>query len=331
VPLSLPNLDDLRWRDLVAEGRSLIPASAPEWTNHNPSDPGITLIELFGYVSERLMYQLNRVGDGNVAEFLSLINGPRWKEEMGLRHGADISPDELRVALKAAVATGEKRRTVSALLEPTRAVTSVDFELLTSCVATVARAKCVAGRDLNNDDPVVRMREAPGHVSVVVLAEGNLHPSRELLAKIRQALEPARLLTTRVHVVAPRYVKLGCRITITPIRGSPREALQETAVTRLKLFLDPHQGWFNGKGWPWGRNVYVSELYQVLSEIRGVDRVAPTRDSQGAPVDELVVDPSQSDRLKRNNREEIEAVELRPDELIDPQIGPADIAIAAQG
>jgi hypothetical protein len=100
-------------------------------------------------------------------------------------------------------------------------------------------------------------------------------------------------------------------------------------VKRLKLFLDPHQGWFNGKGWPWGRNVYVSELYQVLSEIRGVDRVAPTRDSQGAPVDEVVVDPSQSDRLKRNNREEIEAVELRPDELIDAQIGPADIAIAA--
>jgi hypothetical protein len=43
----LPNLDDRRWIDLVEEGRSLLPFYAPQWTDHNIHDPGITLLELF--------------------------------------------------------------------------------------------------------------------------------------------------------------------------------------------------------------------------------------------------------------------------------------------
>ena len=42
IALPLPNLDDRRWADLVEEGRALIPFYAPEWTDHNASDPGIT-------------------------------------------------------------------------------------------------------------------------------------------------------------------------------------------------------------------------------------------------------------------------------------------------
>jgi hypothetical protein len=46
MPLDLPNLDDRTYEDLVAEALRLIPNYAPEWTNYNPSDPGITLIEI---------------------------------------------------------------------------------------------------------------------------------------------------------------------------------------------------------------------------------------------------------------------------------------------
>src|SRR5690349_4133941 len=52
MPLPLPNLDDRSYTDLVEEARRLIPTYAPEWTNHNPSDPGIMLIELFAYLTE---------------------------------------------------------------------------------------------------------------------------------------------------------------------------------------------------------------------------------------------------------------------------------------
>ena len=73
MPIPLPNLDDRRWTDLVDEGRSLIPVYSSEWTDFNPSDPGITLLELFAAIAEMDIYQLNRVPDRHKAKFLELI------------------------------------------------------------------------------------------------------------------------------------------------------------------------------------------------------------------------------------------------------------------
>ena len=48
--LPAPNLDDRRFQDILDEARRLIPRYCPEWTDHNLSDPGITLLELFAFV-----------------------------------------------------------------------------------------------------------------------------------------------------------------------------------------------------------------------------------------------------------------------------------------
>jgi hypothetical protein len=74
MPLPLPNLDDRRWADLVDEGRALISRFAPDWTDHNVHDPGITLIELFAWLTEMTVYRLNRVPDRHRRKFLSLID-----------------------------------------------------------------------------------------------------------------------------------------------------------------------------------------------------------------------------------------------------------------
>ena len=74
MPITLPNLDDRRYADLVQEALALIPVYAPEWTNHNAADPGITLIELMAYLTEILIYRLNRVTVENVVTFLNLID-----------------------------------------------------------------------------------------------------------------------------------------------------------------------------------------------------------------------------------------------------------------
>jgi predicted phage baseplate assembly protein len=76
MPLPLPNLDDRRWADLVEEGRALIPLYAPEWTDHNVHDPGITLIELFAWMAEMDIYQLNQVPEQHRRKFLALIGLP---------------------------------------------------------------------------------------------------------------------------------------------------------------------------------------------------------------------------------------------------------------
>src|SRR5258708_38115293 len=61
MPLDIPNLDTLRWADLIEEARALIPTAAPAWTDHNIHDPGITFIELFAWLAEMQLYQINRV------------------------------------------------------------------------------------------------------------------------------------------------------------------------------------------------------------------------------------------------------------------------------
>jgi hypothetical protein len=77
MPLPLPNLDDRRWQDLAQEGVALIPRYAPQWTDFNTHDPGITMLELFAWVSESLIYRLNRVPDRFKWKFLALLGYPR--------------------------------------------------------------------------------------------------------------------------------------------------------------------------------------------------------------------------------------------------------------
>ena len=71
--IPVPNLDDRRYRDIVGEAIGLIPKYCPEWTNHNPADPGVTLIELFAWMTEMIIYRLNRVTDKNYLAFLNLV------------------------------------------------------------------------------------------------------------------------------------------------------------------------------------------------------------------------------------------------------------------
>lgn len=74
MPLPTPNLDDLQFqKDIVDEARRRIVRYCPEWTDYNLSDPGITLIELFAWMTEMIVYRLNRVPDKNYIKFLELL------------------------------------------------------------------------------------------------------------------------------------------------------------------------------------------------------------------------------------------------------------------
>src|SRR6185436_18777215 len=68
-----PKLDDRTYADTVSEAMRLIPRYCPEWTNHNPSDPGITVLELTAWMTELILYRLNRVPEKNYLAFLNMI------------------------------------------------------------------------------------------------------------------------------------------------------------------------------------------------------------------------------------------------------------------
>jgi len=71
--LPAPNLDDRRFQDLVDDAKRMVQRRCPEWTDHNVSDPGVTLIETFAFMTDQLLYRLNRVPDRLYIKFLELI------------------------------------------------------------------------------------------------------------------------------------------------------------------------------------------------------------------------------------------------------------------
>ena len=75
MPLAsnLPVIDNRRYDDLVAELRTRIPRYTPEWTDFNDSDPGITLVQLFSWLGDMLLYRMGRVPELNYLKFLELL------------------------------------------------------------------------------------------------------------------------------------------------------------------------------------------------------------------------------------------------------------------
>ena len=87
MPLRSPILDDRSYAQLRDELVARIPVYTPEWTDHHPSDPGITLLELFAFLGENLLFRFNQIPDATKLAFLRLLDIPLRPAVAGGRHG----------------------------------------------------------------------------------------------------------------------------------------------------------------------------------------------------------------------------------------------------
>src|SRR5918912_1807662 len=76
MSLRPPRLDDRSYADLVAELVARIPAHTPEWTNPAPGDPGRTIVELFAWLADTLLYRANLIPERQRLAFLRLLGVP---------------------------------------------------------------------------------------------------------------------------------------------------------------------------------------------------------------------------------------------------------------
>ncbi|ARA94267.1 putative baseplate assembly protein [Rhodothermaceae bacterium RA] len=76
MPLHEPTLDDRSYQQILNEALARIPVHNPEWTNHNDSDPGVTLLQVFSFMTESLLYRANRMPERNRIKFLRLLGLP---------------------------------------------------------------------------------------------------------------------------------------------------------------------------------------------------------------------------------------------------------------
>jgi hypothetical protein len=270
MPLQLPNLDDRNYSDLVTEAIAMIPRYAPSWTNYNASDPGITLVELLAYFTEQLIYRLDRVGRENKINFLRLLAGLGTVNDEELK-ACSLEDIELQI-----------QQAVLGLKQRQRAVTCEDYEYLARAAALrvcgqgqVIRVRCVEGKNLaavGADRDVNR----PGHVSLVVVADRDKIPVsyEQLLREVHNDLEPKRLLTTRLHIVKPCYVWLALSVSIQPRLDASWENVKQSVQAKLNHAFNPVGGGVTDEpGWPFGRNLYLSEIADVLEHVAGVDYI----------------------------------------------------------
>lgn len=73
MTLHAPDLDDRRFQDIVDEAKRLIPRYCPQWTDHNVSDPGVALLELYAWMTEMMIFRMNQVPDRLYVKFLELV------------------------------------------------------------------------------------------------------------------------------------------------------------------------------------------------------------------------------------------------------------------
>ncbi len=272
--MSSVHLDDRTYADLVEEARAMIPSLYPDWTNHNPSDPGITLIELFAWLVEMLLYRVNVVPRASYWTFLKLLNG------------------SARLPTEAADLDAAIRTTILGLRERYRAVTCADYEDLAvrgwaasaeaaalGSAGSVRRALCLAGRNLELPSAAARGQQRQAHVSLIVvpdaaLGDGEPQPTPALRLALHDWLEPRRLLTVVQHVTGPEYVRVTITARLLRYEGTSDLALRTAARDAVRRFFHPVLGGPDGVGWQFGRDVYVSEVYDVLARVPGVVHVS---------------------------------------------------------
>jgi hypothetical protein len=368
----LPNLDDRTYDDLRAEALALLPALCPSWTNHNPSDPGIALVELLAWLTEQLIYRTNQIPPADTRMFLKLLGA---EQPVGVPDQPGI--DTLTVDISSAMAhLRERYRAVTAddyeslvlhhwLDSPPGAawlaavedetwtqryqdtITLMDREHGTSWLgranpanqvgdgildahawlagpnggawlrsdrgkawlrtadgaawldsdladdwradqgeffarsARIRRVRCVSRRDLTSSTPEEPM---PAHVSVIVVPEraGPVpyrrsypppQPTDEAIQSISAFLRERRMLATRHHVLGPTYVDVTVTANLSLRSDAPVDAALDDACRRLVRYFDPLEGGPASTGWPFGRNVYVGDVYALLSRLDLVDYV----------------------------------------------------------
>lgn len=159
------------------------------------------------------------------------------------------------------------------ILEPRCGVTGEDLERRVREIPglRIARVKAIPGyhRSVRNYPE----ERAIGHTSIVVVPYSKKPlpvPAEGMLQTIRRHLEPYRLLTTQLHIIPPEYVKVSVRAVI--VVDTRYEGREWTVKEALNRWLQPF-GSGESEGWEFGKPVYKSDVYDVISRVPGVEYI----------------------------------------------------------
>ena len=182
-----------------------------------------------------------------------------------------------------------------------RAVTESDFEFLSrqALPASIGRVKCL------QPIPSEAGKIIPGQVYVLVIpriarpddyiAPEQLDLDPADMDRLTKFLDERRLLTTRLDIRAPVYMWIAIKVKLRISPGAKRETVEKAIRNRLNRFINPLTGGVDGKGWPFGRDLFISDVYQCLQGLENIQFVRsiemfnarPGGEPEGAPVEQV--------------------------------------------
>jgi hypothetical protein len=156
-----------------------------------------------------------------------------------------------------------------------RAVTYEDFEwLVREASPNVAKVKCLPARD-----PSMRLKS--GWVTLIIVPENNdpkPFPTPQLVNEIKTYLfaRTSSYLTTypsQINLIGPGYIQVRVEASVQFISITEAKNIEKRIIDNLQHFFNPLYGGPDKKGWEFGRNVYISEVYELIENTAGVDYV----------------------------------------------------------
>jgi hypothetical protein len=156
-----------------------------------------------------------------------------------------------------------------------RAVTYEDFEeLVKEAASNVAKVKCLPTRD-----PYLRLK--PGWVTLIIVPvsdDPKPLPDQQLINEIETYLfeRTSSYLTTypsQINLIGPGYIQVGIEACVQFTSITEAKTIEGRILDNLQQFFHPLHGGPEKEGWDFGRNVYISEIYELIENTDGVDHV----------------------------------------------------------
>ena len=223
---------------------------------------------------------------GAVSQLLSGVLAQSVTNPRAAEGGADV---------EAVVAVN--RRGPQVIRHRGRSLSTRDYEALAlEASPAVAVARALPATHPNG-------RPAAGWVTVIIVphaSDAQPQPSYGLRRRVREflALRAPAGIAAQIAVTGPTYLPIGIETTLSPLRRSEAGLVVERAHRMLTAFLHPLTGGPDGDGWPFGRDVYLSDVAAVLEALEGVDYVptinlllagTPRGERVNVPPDRMVV------------------------------------------
>lgn len=282
MSIKLPNLDTKTYQEISDEMVASIPKYTDKWTNHNPSDPGITILELLSWIAETTLYRINRIPDESYLNFLRLVAGASGAEDVDHLLKIPNMDKSHRIILEflkeiEIEIENEKKNTKSIaemkgtalrfLMSHYRAVTEEDFRQL----AIEATSDEIGKKTSNAKVKRAIVYKAEGEEKVEIIIVSDIEDSyKELIVQVKNYLKPRKLIGTKIEVKKPVYTDVSIDIKVKCHHYAIPQKVGESIKDNILKHLDPFVGGDEKTGWPYRRPLSVYEMAHIIEETEGV-------------------------------------------------------------